>query len=354
MSGLVRPSSERGGFVLILVVMMLFAISIASATGYIVVNNEFEMSRYSDEGAEALTVARAGLHRFVAEQLGVVGDSVSYATGAGVALVTTRKLGVVDSDTDLYYVKSEGAVTNIFTPSSPARRAVGAYAYHHRRPLPNLAALVVTSSSAGASSAGSPNGIVSGNDQNGDGDCSAAAGPGPDIAGAIARNATIASGTLEGSPPGASGGAYSSYTNIYDAIGLRWDVLTHASFPVDFVNVQPNWASIPSDSFPVIRVTSGTFTGSGWNGRGVLIVTGRLNSSDDFYWDGIVLAGSMDDTHEGHIDGMVVGGLSAQNPDNSVAFRDGGWVRYYSCNVWDANESLSYMELLSDTEWEIE
>jgi glycine cleavage system regulatory protein len=68
---------ERGGFVLVFVVMMLFAISVAGAAGYIVVNTEFAMARSSDEGAEALAVARAGLHRFVAEQLGVVGNGVT-------------------------------------------------------------------------------------------------------------------------------------------------------------------------------------------------------------------------------------------------------------------------------------
>jgi len=347
LDALMPGDGERGGFVLVFVVMMLFAISVASATGYIVVNTEFDMARSSDEGAEALSVARAGLHRFVAEQLGVVGDSVTYATGTGVALITTRKLGVVDSDTDLYYVRSEGTVSNIFTPTSPARRMVGAYAYHHRRPLPNLAALVVTSASAGAGNSG-VDGIVTGNDQNGSSDCSAAAGP--DIAGAIARTSTVSSGTLQGSPAGRTLG---SYTNIYDSIGLRWDVLSHPSFPVDFVNVEPNWATIPSDSFPVIRVTTTPFTGAGWDGRGVLIVTGELDVTSSFYWDGIVLAGAMDDIHEGHVDGMVVGGLSAQNPKSPVVFQSGGWVRYYSCTVWDANESLSYLELLSDTEWEI-
>jgi hypothetical protein len=347
--GHARRDVGRGGFVLVFVVMMLFAISVASATGYIVVNTEFDMARSSDEGAEALSVARAGLHRFVAEQLGVVGNDVSYATGTGTAVVTARRLGVVDSDTDLYYIRSEGAVSNIFTPSSPARRTIGAYAYHHRRPLPNLGALVVTSASAGAGSSG-VDGIVTGNDQNGNSDCAVAAGAGPDIAGAIARTSTVSSGTLQGSPAGSTLG---SYTAIYDSVGLRWDVLSHPSFPVDFVNVQPNWATIPSDSFPVIRVTTTPFTGAGWDGRGVLIVTGELDVTSSFYWDGIILAGAMDDIHEGHIDGLVVGGLNAQNPKSPVVFESGGWVRYYSCTVWDANESLSYLELLADTEWEI-
>jgi hypothetical protein len=344
--------AQRGGFVLVLVVMMLFAISVASAASYLVVNTEFDMARHADEGEEALAVARAGLQRFVAEQLGVVGDSVTYAVGTGVALITTRMLAVENSNTDLYFIKSVGSVSNIFTPSSPARRVVGAYAYHHRRPLPNLAAMVTTAASAGAGNAGVA-GIVTGNDQNADGDCAAAAGAGPNITGAIARSSTVATGTLQGSPAGQSGGSYSTYTNIYNAVDLRWDVLSHASFPVDFENVQPNWASLPSDSFPVVRVTTTPFTGAGWNGRGVLIVTGELDVVSSFYWNGIVLAGAVDDINEGHIDGMLVGGLAAQNPKSPVVFENGGWVRYYSCNVWDANESISYMELLADTEWEI-
>jgi hypothetical protein len=335
--------------VLVLVVMMLFAISVAGAAGYLVVNAEFDMARNADEGAEALSVARAGLHRFVSEQIGVVGDSVSYAVGTGVALVTTRKLAVTDTSTDLYYIKSEGTVSNIFSPLSPARRVVGAYAYHRRRPLRNLAALVVTSSSAGAGSNG-VDGIVTGNDQNANSDCAAAAGGGPNIGGAIARTSTVSSGTLQGSP---AGQAWGSYAAIYDSINLRWDVLSHASFPVDFENVQPNWASIPSDSFPVVRVTTTPFTGSGWNGRGVLIVTGEFDANSSFYWNGIVLAGAVDDISEGHVNGLLVGGLSAANPKTPVVFESGGWVRYYSCYAYDANESLSYLELLPDTEWEI-
>jgi hypothetical protein len=348
---------RRGGFVLVLVVMMLFAISVASATGYIVVNTEFDMARNSDESAEALAVARAGLHRFVAEQLGVVGDSVSYAVGTGVALITTRKLAVVDSDTDLYYVRSEGMVSNIFTPSSPARRVVGAYAYHHRRPLPTLAAMVLTSAQAGADNNSGSGGIVNGNDQNANGDCAAAAGAGPNIAGVIARTSHIADGDLQGSPVELAGNApYTSYTNIYNAVDLRWDVLSHASFPVDYVNTPPgSWGSLPASEFPVSRVTTTPFTGAGgWdNGRGVLIVTGELDIASGFDWNGIILAGYVDDIIEGRINGMLVGGLNAQNPKSPVVFDGGGWVRFYSCNVWNANESLSYLELLSDTEYEL-
>ena len=42
---------------------------------------------------------------------------------------------------------------------------------------------------------------------------------------------------------------------MLDSIGLRWDVLTDLDFPVEFENTLPNFASIPLDSFPIIRYT---------------------------------------------------------------------------------------------------
>ena len=338
-------SRERGGFVLALVVMMLFAISVAGAAGYLVVNAEFSMARNADEGAEALSVARAGLHRFVAEQIGVVGDSVSYAVGSGVATITTRKMFEEDSVTDLYYLRSEGTVSNVLTPSSPARRVVGAYALHHQRPLAHHAAFMVTANAAYAQNAGAR---IDGNDQNNASDCPG--GNASDITGAIARTTTgqQSGGVLSGNPNGEqwSGG----FTQMYDSVGLRWDVLSDPTFPVDFEGTPPNWASLPSDSFPVIRYNGYFNPGSSWSGRGVLIVNGEFDGSASFSWDGIILAGSMDDIVESNVRGLVVAGLDGANPYTSVYWR--GSLRYYSCYVYEANESLSYLELLADTEFE--
>ncbi len=346
MSGFTAVRSDRRGFVLVLVVMMLFAISVAGAAGYLVVNSEFTMARHADEGSEALAAARAGLHRFVAEQIGVVGDSVSYAIGGGVAMITTRKIAEEDSLTHLYYVRSEGTVVDPFTPGVPARRVVGAYAYSHRRPLAHHAAFMVTANAVYAQNSG---GVIDGDEHNSSSDCPG--GNADDITGAIARVTTgqQSGGNLDGSPNGEqwSGG----FTQMYDSVGLRWDVLSDPTFPVDFEGTPPNWASLPSDSFPVVRVNGYFNPGSSWSGRGVLIVNGELDASSSFSWDGIVLAGSVDDIHEGTIRGMLVGGLDGPNPYNTVYWR--GQIRYYSCNVYAANESLSYMELLDNTMFEV-
>lgn len=349
MSGRAVPSAERGGFVLALVVLMLFAISVAGATGYLVVNTEYNMARHASQGAEALSVARAGLHRFVAEQLGAVGDSVSYAIGDGVALVTTRRVLQKDSDTDVYYVRSEGTLDDIFSPASPARRVVGAYALHHRRPLRHHGAFMV---SANAAYADGPGADIDGRDHSTDPSCPGTGTPPvqPSITGAIAvaTTGTLPGGILNGAPPGESWGG--GFAAVYDSVGLRWDILSDPSFPVDFDGVLPDYGSIPPDSFPVVRVHGYFNPGTGWSGRGLLIVNGELDAASGFLWEGIILAGSVDDIHEASIRGMLVAGLDGPNPYSSVYWQ--GTIRYHSCLVDGANESLSYMELLDNSVFE--
>jgi len=76
---------------------MLFAIAVAGATGFQVVSSEFTMAQQNHDGQEAAAVAQAGLQRFLGEQVGQVGDSVSYAIGDGIATVTARRVLATDS-----------------------------------------------------------------------------------------------------------------------------------------------------------------------------------------------------------------------------------------------------------------
>jgi hypothetical protein len=303
------------------------------------------MARFAGEGSEAETVARAGLHRFIAEQLGVVGDSVGYAIGGGVALITSRKVAEVDSLNHLYYIRSEGTVTDVLTPGTPARRVIGAYAYHRKRPLKHLGAMVVAAEGGWSQNSGAD---VDGDDHNGVGDCPG--GGAASIPGIIAQTSagSLSGGDLDGSPASQtwSGG----FPEVYDSVALRWDILSDPGFPVDFDGVAPDFGSLPADSFPVVRVSGYFNPGSSWSGRGLLIVDGEFDARSSFVWDGIVLAGSVDDIHEGHIRGMLIAGLDGPNSYSNVYWR--GTIRYYSCNVYAANESLSYLELIESTEFE--
>jgi len=342
MIGPERLDARRGGFVLAFVVFMLFAVSVAAATGYLVVSSEFAMAKQATDGAEALAVARAGLERFVAEQIGVVPDTVSYALGDGVAVVTARKLYEEDVLNHVYYVKSEGSVADLFAPDTPARRVVGAYAIHRKQPIPPDAAMVVSAATVRVEGSGR----ADGQDQQGGMGCPSP--PGPGISGLITMlDYQEESGFhVRGFPQYQSwpGGAAA----IRAAIRTRWDVLSDPDFPVDFDGTWPNFGSLPADSFPIVRQTGWLSTSV--QGRGVLIVDGVFDPQSSFTWDGIVLAGHVDDVIQGRISGMLVGGLEADNMYGFVTSEAD--VRYASCHFSDANESLSYMELVENTLFE--
>lgn len=342
-----RPTGAargRGGFVLMIVVLMLFSISVASATGYLIVTSEFGLAKHSSDGAEALTVARAGLERFIAESIGVVDDTVSYALGDGVALVTTRKVFSADSVTDYYHIRSEGTVTDIFAPSSPARRVVAATAIHRRRPLPHHAVAMISANQIAVVGPGDIHGF----DHNTSADC--AGGGASTITGAIARVSVTesASTDIQGSPQWEtwSGG----YAAMLDSARVRWDVLSDPDFPIEFDDVWPNFGALPADSFPIVRYNG--WLSSSVTGRGVLIVNGTFDGPATFSWDGIVLAGHVDDFIEGNIRGLLVGGLAGPNAYTTVTFNQGDLL-YYSCNVYAANETLSYLELVENTVHEV-
>jgi hypothetical protein len=342
-SGMADLRRGEGGFVLPFVVFMLFAVSVAGVTGYLMVSTESTMAKGSSDGSEALTVARAGLERFVAEQVGTLPDTVSYAIGGGVAVVTTSKLLERDSITHVYRIRSEATVTDIFSPNTPARRTVTGYATYHLRPLPHHAAVMIGTNVIDVDNGGR----IDGRNANLPIDCSG--GNATNITGAIA-----AVGVFADSPPDVrglpdveiwSGGS----SQILDSIGLRWDVLSDPDFPVDFENVMPDFGTLPSDSFPLVRYTG--WMSSGVTGRGVLIVDGVFDPWSSFSWDGIVIAKHVDDVLQGEIHGLLIGGIEEPNMYNTVDFQ--ATATYYPCNVYAANESLAYLELMPSTIHEV-
>ena len=330
-----------GGFVMISVLLMLFAISISAVTGYLAVSSEFSMSNHAKEGAEVIAVAHGGMQHFLADQTGVVGDSVVYLIGSGIAIVTSRKLMEKDSLNHLYYLRSEGTLNDIRVPGAPiARRVVGAFAWHRLRPLAHRAAVVISANELQADTGGEIDGL----DQSLSTDCSGGGTAG--ITGAIAKD--MIRGVVSGNP-GEELWPW-GFSGMADSLGLRWDVLQDPSFDFEFDGSPPNFSSLPPDSFPLVRYQGNLVPGASWSGRGVLVITGDFNPTSSFYWRGIVLSGSTDAVLDGRIDGMLVGGLDGPNPYAQVEVRME--VRYNACDVYAANQALSYLEVVDNAIFE--
>ena len=336
--------ASGGGFVMISVLLMLFAISISAVTGYMAVSSEFSMSNHAKEGAEVVAVAHGGMQQFLAEQTGGVGDSIVYSIGLGIAIVTSRKLMAKDSLNHLYYLRSEGTLNDVRVPGAPiARRVVGAFAWHRLNPLAHRAAVII---SAVEIDANDPlGGEIDGDDESLPTDCSGGGTAG--ITGGIAKDRVI--GNVGGNPQREMLEWVVS-EDMADSLSLRWDVLQDPGFAFEFDGSPPNFASLPSDSFPLVRYQGNLAPGSSWSGRGVLVVTGMFNPTSSFYWRGIVLAGSTDDGLDGRIDAMLFGGLDGPNPYSDVEVRMD--IDYNACNVYAANRALSYLELVDNTIFE--
>jgi Tfp pilus assembly protein PilX len=339
-------TGDRSGFALALVVLLLFAIGVAGATGYQVVTTEFLLAGQNRDSHQALSVAHAGLQRFIGEHLGSVGDSMSYAIGSGVATVTARRMVAPDSSNHLYFLRSEGTVQDPRQANSPARRVVGTYAWHRQAPLAHAGAVVLTGGEFRVEGGAQVRGLDDANPSM----CSGAGGPGTAGVATSGRTRTRSGGSILGNP---ETDTYANSQAVLDALGVRWDILSSPNFPVEFDGSVPNFASMPADSFPLVRYQGNLTAHWWWSGRGVLIVTGRFRAGWSFSWDGIILAGEFGGSsgfNAPSINGMVVGGLERSNPN--ARWRS-GQIRYHSCNVEMANRALSYLDVVENTVFEV-
>ena len=240
-------------------------------------------------------------------------------------------------------IRSEGTLSDIRFPGAPvARRVVGAFAWHRLNPLAHRAAVIISADVIDTDLVGD----IDGDDHSLPTDC-----PGlgtADITGGIAK--TNVRGDFDGGA--APDEEYREWvvTDMADSLGIRWDVLQDPSFDFEFDGSPPNFASLPADSFPLVRYQGNLAPGSSWSGRGVLVVTGMFDPTTSFNWTGIVLAGSTDDVIEGRIGGMLFGGLDGPNPYSNVDIEMD--VDYQSCDVYAANKALSHLELVDNVIFE--
>lgn len=346
-SGSGRVQTGEEGFTLALVVLLLFAVAITGATGYAVVSTEAFQAQKSSEADQALAVAQGGMTWFIGSQLGIPPDSTTYNINGGTATIITRKVAALSDEQDLYSIRSEGRFTDPRFPSIPALRVVSQYAVFHKVPMNVMAPVMTTAGRTRVEQRGR----VYGNDLAPSGACTSAVGA--TLAGVVSRTQVEPRGTgiIDGAPPGLTLG---NFANVLDSVDTAWDVYSDPTFPVEYDDVWPNYYSLPSDSFPVVRV-NGDFSPN-WSrwGRGVLIVTGTLylNRWSFWTWYGIVLAGDVNDVHEfsfGNIYGALVAGQGSQMGNWDI---DGTTIRYHSCYVEQAGLSLAHLTPVENSWWE--
>jgi len=349
---------SRAGFALAVVVFLLFAIGVASATGYAVVSLEADMSVQGEEATEATTIARAGLQRYFGEHLGIPNDTTTYAIGNGTVYITARMVAPLDTvdGINLYVVTSRSEVANLSSAQAPATATVQQVARLHEEPIARVGAL--TGSYSSISLRGSM--TLDGRD-NSYGQCPDSGGE--DLYGIGHRGSVTLSSFFGGSP--AVNGSPSDYfgftdhAEVYDTAGLRWDILQDPSFPVEYHNVIPDYGTLPPDAFPVVRVSGNLRPTSAHSGRGVLIVPGTLDlQTFGFFWEGIILAGNISSSSGffgfSTIRGMLIGGLDGTSSSLDLQFFLGPTIEYDVCNALAASNALAYWEPLDNTLEEIQ
>ena len=339
-SGLEVVDDPRGGFVLALVVLLLFGIGVAGAAGYQVVLSEALLSVHAKETQTALSIARAGLRSYVGKQIGVHEDTVTYSIEGGDAVVTARLVSVIDDFETLYLLGSEGVYTDPTFTGSPARRTVYQYALKREVALDHFAALTQVSGNL------TVNGGVFINGNPLPGPCTQ--GDDPIIGGVVGLGSlTVNGGSLNGTSNSLELGSIAA---AMDSLGLNWDALSDPDFPVDFEDTWPSCA-LPADSFTVTRFNGSLTAAAGVCGRGVLIVTSALDLTDGFNWDGVVLAGHILSTTDNYtIDGLLVTGLDGTS--TAVELFNGINIRYNHCNAFWAGKRLSHFVPVGSTWWE--
>lgn len=343
-----KVSQKEGGFALVLVILLLFAIGIAGATAYEIVLGEATLALQDSESHNAFVIARSGLERFLGEEVGVFPDTVTYALSGGDAVVIARKVSDLNEFESMYLVSSEGIYSAPQSGSSPARRVIHQYAIHRETPLDYIAAFTQASGDLDVGQEA----IISGVDISTTTDCPQ--GGGPSLVGVAMGSGDLDfdSNDLFGWKDTANIGSYGA---VRDTLDIAWEILTDPAFPVDF---EDTWAPVlPADSFPVVRFNSDVDGVGATSGQGMLIVDGTFTPRSDFSWDGVIFARVFDTRTSGggaaerfRIRGLVVGGLGNGNQD--VDFTKHGDIRFHRCNVLAAARSLSHFRPIGRSWWE--
>jgi len=328
----------NGGFALLVVILLLFAVGVAGTAAYQVVFTEHRQSGFSADTERAQVIAEAGVNRFIGEATSGIPANPDYFIDDGEAQVSARKVLDMGPWAEIYRVHSVGRVTDPRLFDAPAIREAARYARFRAPPFDVLAPLVTTAE-----------GVTVGADFTIDGgDLAPSAGP---LSCRQSRSEwepeydLVAGGEVTGA--GAGGLVVPSPTptpaQVMAALNLpSWAAISDPSYPVD-CDGPPNSCNFPSDAFPVYRVMGNFNANNPQSGQGVLIVTGTINLLPSFQWDGIILSGSIGGPVNATnmvVRGLVVAGLAGPPPSLDLVR---GSFRFHSCNAAAAGRAMGVL-----------
>lgn len=357
--------SARRGFALPVVILAMFLLVGALASGFAMISGERAADDATLQQQAAAALAESGLQQAFNNRAGMglaalpVGmDSARLTLSGGYADVITTRLRAPVGTTvpGLYYIRVRGVrqSTGVAGAGDAVAFASG-FAYY------NPVTLTIQSSMTGANgiNKNGNSGTISGVDQ-----CPAAAGGGqptlpavavPEWPGYDGKEAPLEGA---GSPPIEYIGE--DPEEAAESIPIDWDAIVNGDAISPTFDVAADGTGFPASSwftdnptaFPTIIVRNGPDPSTVWSldasGRGLLIVFGdiRLNGNNSG-WDGIILVGgSLTSNGSNQVRGATITGLNVKLgfavTQNDVNELNGTkQFLYHSCNVASAMQNAN-------------
>jgi type II secretory pathway pseudopilin PulG len=322
-----RLATDRGGFALPAVILLMALLTILLTSGLSRARAERQIARASEETASALTVAQSGLQRY----FGTVtarpadGDSTRINVTGGYAHVIVHlvRRPADTTESTLYLVRSSGfAITPDSGAVPMARRTIAQFAVWDVPRIERPAALTAV----GIVRTQPPMGDVrvSGADS-----CGVVA-PIPGLRAQQLVGPQQSNLTLAGNPPLMDS---ETWGTIRDSTHIDWTATLSGGLTPDYTTFQ-----VGDTAYPLQLVSGNLTISSAASGTGLLIVGGNLTVSSELVFSGIVLVGGgiEFEADTARIAGMVIAGL---NGGGGPKVRVGGsadqgiTVVYNSCAV---------------------
>lgn len=350
MSLRVPVSRDERGFVLILVLFVMAALTVTVSGALLITQSDQQTARASVDANRAFHAAQAGLMYFVTDRSALRNDSTVYTISGGRVVVRSRRVAVYGLE-EVHEISSRATVQSGGTQSEV--REVRQLAAMELRPINPVAGFATTARNV------TVQGTISGNDVSVNGACTAAA------RGNVAGAEAVSGGTFNIPTTSLSGNPRSvlnpDTATARARVSAEWEELLdpRMTYQYEFpAAAWPNFAALAPTAYPTIRVR-GAFTANALrSGRGLLIVDGTLTLGADFVWDGLIVAGQLASTTatSAQIRGALISGMSTAASGTVVlnAISSTAYLRitYDACKVYQAEQGAVRMRLLPNTWWE--